>query len=72
MELISAYIASGSAGLVGLVAGTGGGAGLAAGMSSTGLYSGTGGASLSAAITSLVGALFCPSFSNTKYTGSYE
>ena len=57
---------------VGLTAGTGGGAGLAAGMSSTGLYSGPGGASLSAGITSLVGALFCPLFSNTKFTDSYE
>ena len=51
---------------------TGGGAGLAAGTSYTGLYSGTGGASLSAGITYLGGVLFCPSFSNTKYTGSYE
>ena len=56
----------------GLAAGTGGGAGLAAATSSTGLYSGTSGASLSTGITSLGGVLFCPSFSNTKYTGSYE
>ena len=82
LVLISAYIASGWAELVvmspptgggaGLTAGTGGGAGLAAGTSSTGLYSGTDGASLSAGIISYVGALFCPLFSNTKCTGSYE
>ena len=73
LVLISAYIASGRAELVVMSAPTGGGAGLAAGTSSTGLYSGIVGASSSAReLTSLGGAMFCPSFSNTKYTGSYK